>query len=170
MTTDIEALASKVEAEAAAAAAKAEQAREKARAAAAEREARRADRLAQYRRQQLDDFDPSVFEDDLLAAQEALREAVLADPVARAYVDLVVAAARRYQAGTAAKSAAVALGDDRQHEIVPGSPPVGGGGLPTQLARIIDAEASRLAEDQRDEAQAELESFMVAADRTGGPA
>ncbi len=68
--------------------------------------ARQAQRREQVERQALAEFDEAQLEADMKAAREELRQAVLADPVYRAWIRWQVASQRRYRRTAEARALA----------------------------------------------------------------
>ncbi len=135
---------SKLEQQAAAAEARAAKARADAQQAAAEQAERREARLVEYDRRRLSEFDPEQLEAAWRKAEADFQRAVLADPLAQAWVNYTVAQMRRSYRHEEARGDAARLGDTRP--IFQTSPP----GAPDFFAvsQIISTEASHVAYDE----------------------
>lgn len=135
----------RVEAELARAEAKAAQIRERAESERRAAEQRRANAHEQADRQILAAFDPEALDAEYREAEARLRDAFLADPVWRAYVDYQLAGQRRAMGESEAAGAAARLGVDRAPRTVtaPWEPSF------NYIAELIANEAGRLALDER---------------------
>lgn len=109
-------------------------------------EAKRQKRLQQHDRQRLAAYDDAAFEAEQRAAEQRLREAILADPVYAAAIDLNTAMLRRVYAHSTASGDASRLGVPFNAT----SPPAGDFSLPDHVTRTIEREASRRARDEQD--------------------
>lgn len=109
-------------------------------------EQRRQQRLRVYDEHTLREYDDAALEADVLAAEQRLREAIEADPVFAALVDVETArTVRRLRWADARSTAARVHGHGADHQYVePPSP--GGVNLDTAIGRVISQAASARAQ------------------------
>jgi hypothetical protein len=118
--------------------------------AQAERQAaeqRRQQRLDAHDRATLAAYSDEELEQEVTAARQHLRAAILADPVVDAAAALLTAQMRRYDAYQTAGSAAARLGTQRAQPVA--TPPVAGLNLTEEMEAAVQFEASRRNNEER---------------------
>ncbi len=133
---------------------KLEEARRRAAVLRAAEDERRAARLMAFDRARLDAHDDATLEAEVMAARQRLEDAILADPVYAAAIELQVAQLRRYDAFIDAGSDAMRLGEEFNEPY----PPVATVALDEYVPRVVTREASRRADELREARAAEREA------------
>lgn len=123
----------------------AEEAQAKADERRAVEEAKRQERLRRYDQARLDAYDDEQLAADVAAAEERLRQAIIADPVYAAAIEVRVAGARRYHAFSEAQGNASRLGVEFRAT----TPPQGSFTVETFLQEVVEAEGSRRMAEHR---------------------
>jgi hypothetical protein len=122
----------------------AERIQQQAREARQREHARQEKRRDDEARRLLDTYDEAALDQRVTRAEARLREAVLADPVHAAAIDLLATRITRYEEGVTIGAAATRL-----NETAPAPAPVGSLDLPEYVAALVQTEAADRAEDQR---------------------
>lgn len=102
--------------------------------------------MRKYDQKQLADFDDDALAARVKQAQAKVREALLADPIMQALVDLYAAEVTRSHRHAEAVGHAARLGDPRQLSPAP----IAGDPSWAELLRTVTAEGARLAADEQD--------------------